>query len=168
VIGAKVVPVATAVSTATSMLAAKSRELRGEVEQALSERDEFSVHHLTVYADYAAAVDRLRALELELRGPDGALIPTESIEISDSEFLADLVRRELECEFDEGVPDDAYESESDNESEAGEENGRYGAEALFADEDLIAQMEPLETNPPAMPCALYQIRVHLLESTVMP
>lgn len=64
----------------------------------------------TVRADFRAAVDREQALELQLRGPNGAVIATESVGIADTHYLrsiAALTLQELESdELDtgDGVP----------------------------------------------------------------
>jgi len=44
-------------------------------------------HSLPEYADYQSACDEEAALALELRGPDGEVIPTEDIAVRDTEFL---------------------------------------------------------------------------------
>ncbi len=44
----------------------------------------------TARADLAAALDREQALELQLRGPDGAVIATENIGIIDTHYLLSL------------------------------------------------------------------------------
>ena len=41
----------------------------------------------TLQADIVAAVDREEALELELRGPDGCRIETETIHVTDTQYL---------------------------------------------------------------------------------
>jgi hypothetical protein len=48
------------------------------------------VEATTEYADLASACDREGAMELELRGPDGALIETEWIALQDTELLLSL------------------------------------------------------------------------------
>jgi hypothetical protein len=48
----------------------------------------------TARADLLAAVDQEEALELELRGENGSVIPTEDIGIIDTHYLLSLARRE--------------------------------------------------------------------------
>lgn len=48
----------------------------------------------TAHADVLAAVDRVEALEMELRGPDGCVIPTEDINVVDTHYLLSLSTRE--------------------------------------------------------------------------
>jgi hypothetical protein len=48
------------------------------------------------YADLASAEDHCDALELELHGPDGNVIPTEWIDLRDTEFLLSLGEDEIE------------------------------------------------------------------------
>lgn len=50
---------------------------------------------VTAMADIAAAVDRVRALELQLRGPDGAVIPTNDIIIHDTQLVLQLAEIDL-------------------------------------------------------------------------
>ena len=54
----------------------------------------------TTRADLLSAVDYEAALELQLRGPDGAVIGTESIDIVDTHHLLSLG----ECELRESAP----------------------------------------------------------------
>jgi hypothetical protein len=44
-------------------------------------------HRLPEYADFQAACDEEAALALELRGPDGNVIPTEDIAVRDTEWV---------------------------------------------------------------------------------
>ena len=49
---------------------------------------------VTLEADVLAAVDREEALELELRGPDGCKIETESVHVVDTHYLLALSRHD--------------------------------------------------------------------------
>lgn len=53
------------------------------------------VEATTEYADFASACDREGAIELELHGPDGALIETEWIALQDTELLLSLAAGDL-------------------------------------------------------------------------
>lgn len=65
----------------------------------------------TTEADVLSALDQRDALELELRGPDGAPIATEHIDIVDTHYLLELARSAPEPEE---VPD---EFDLDDESD---------------------------------------------------
>jgi hypothetical protein len=171
-------PIATALSSSESVLAAKSyaaresildvtgcasRNPEGHVTRdgicdpscrapaaAARQADspQSALYQSTEYADYAAAVDRLRALELELRDANGEVVPTKAIEITDSEFLTELVRRELELELDESVPDDAYELDSGDAlvAEFGAES--YAPEMAYSADGSAAEAEHPEAALP--------------------
>ena len=77
--------------------------------------DRPDLEHTTAYADAKSAEDQCAALELELRGPDGSLIPTESIAIQDTEFLLALPdESEAELEFER---DNSFDGNGLEESE---------------------------------------------------
>ncbi|MGQ0712310.1 MAG: hypothetical protein ACT4PJ_01120 [Gemmatimonadaceae bacterium] len=86
--GEKVMPVATGVSRAGVDLVKTLSGSRpgGHAREQLRQTSE--------YADLAAAEDRCDALALELRGPDGVVIPTEWIDLRDTEFLLSLAEME--------------------------------------------------------------------------
>ena len=65
----------------------------------------------TEYADVAEAQAHLDALELELRAPDGAVIPTSSINIRDTQAVIDWSERRARDggEADVGVEIDEYD-----------------------------------------------------------
>jgi len=175
IVGSRLMPVATAMSRATSLLAAKSRDSRDGIiaEDAvdffpgLDASCQGSVERSTEYADFAEAVDRLKELGLELRGPDGAVIPTQSIEICESEFLSDLVRRELEIDFDESVPDDVSWNELDADADeiddvdAAFELARFAADDLLVDERFVSRTSTAGDDELRMNVALYRINVRL-------
>lgn len=48
------------------------------------------------YADFMEACTHAESLELQLRGPDGKVIPTEDIGVQDTEFLLALARESEE------------------------------------------------------------------------
>ena len=63
---------------------------------------------MTEYADYISACDEEAALELELRGPDGKVIPTKDIAVRDTEFLIawseEAAKRDAERSEDSANP----------------------------------------------------------------
>jgi hypothetical protein len=79
--GEKIMPIATGVSKAgVEVVKSLSGSPPGSAARThLRESSE--------YADLAAAEDQYDALELELRGPDGSVIPTEWIDLRDTEYL---------------------------------------------------------------------------------
>lgn len=103
----------------------------------------------TARADVHAAVDHERALDLELRGPDGAVIPTESIAIIDTHHLLSLARQAPDAE---DVP-----GELDAEDAA-------EVEASLADWD--SDSEPADFEPPSseeVEFPRYQIQVRFID-----
>lgn len=124
--GEKVMPVATGVSKAGADLV---KSLSGAPPGSPARTH---LRETSEYADLAAAEDHYDALELELRGPDGSLIPTEWIDLRDTEFLLSLTDDDLEAarleldfsledEDDFGDPppdfDDAPDFELEDESD---------------------------------------------------
>jgi hypothetical protein len=105
----------------------------------------------TARADLRSAVDQAEALELELRGPNGAVIATEDIGIIDTHYLLELARS-----------DPREEQELDGEEEAAVEEM---LEALIEKEslDLDLSSEEQETEFPR-----YQIQVHLVDHRAVP
>lgn len=82
--GEKIMPIATGVSKAGVDLV---KSLSGSPPGSPART---RLRETSEYADLAAAEDHYDALELELRGPDGTLIPTEWIDLRDTEFLLSL------------------------------------------------------------------------------
>jgi hypothetical protein len=88
-VGLKVMPVATGVSPAGIALA-KMLRASSERSQASEPQRRLipeTLRQTSEWADFVAAQDRCDALALELRGPDGAVIPTEWIDLRDTESL---------------------------------------------------------------------------------
>ena len=105
----------------------------------------------TAEADVVAATDRQEALELELRGPNGIVIATESIGIIDTHYLLSLAERELSD--DEAV--DLLDAEEQAEIDA------TVAEWL----DDLGPEEPWR-QPEEFP--QYQIQVRLVDHDAVP
>lgn len=84
----------------------------------------------TARADLLAAVDQEEALELQLRGPGGALIATESIGIIDTHYLLSIPESDLGDE-------NADDADQEPEVEA-------ILEAWGADRDLVNLQPPSE------------------------
>ena len=79
--GETVMPIATGVSKAGAELV---KSLSGSPPGSPARTH---LRETSQYADLAAAEDHYDALELELRGPDGRVIPTEWIDLRDTEYL---------------------------------------------------------------------------------
>ena len=102
-LGEQLLPVVTGVSR---VLIEKNREERAQRQagvRATLDAD-YADRRSSAYADIMEATTHASSLELELRGPDGRVIPTESIGVQDTQFLLSLARDtaslELEDELD--------------------------------------------------------------------
>jgi len=95
--GDRLLPVASGVSPALTALSRAVRRRSDTEWEDLSgaERQE-RMRTLTEFADVAAAQAHCDALELELRRADGSVVPTEWIDVRDTEYL-----HELALEFEE-------------------------------------------------------------------
>src|SRR5919199_598978 len=87
----------------------------------------------TARADVLSAVDHEEALELELRGPGGAVVTTDDIAIIDTHHLLSLARSDLGDE-----EDNALNPEEEAEIEALAE---YWAEREAEDEEVLSEDE---------------------------
>jgi hypothetical protein len=105
----------------------------------------------TAQADVQAAVDQAAALELELHGPDGAVIATEDIGIIDTHYLLELAR---------SVPREDEELSPEEEAAVQEMLEEF-ADDEDVDLDLVSAEE--ETEFPR-----YQIQVHLVDHKSIP
>ena len=117
----------------------------------------------TEYADAAEAGAHERSLELELRAPDGSVIPTESIHIQDTHLLLELAR-DLEDDVDSILSHD-----EEAELAADIEHDAALCEECFADAgpdltDVSVREEPWQESP----WSRYQIMVRLLDDTSVP
>jgi hypothetical protein len=113
-------------------------------------------------ADLLAAADRLEPLDLELRGPDGEIVPTERIFVRDTERLLALAA--------EAEREDWDDAEVDVEFALGERlefdpTRPYDEGDLVAPEmDLYQELEDLE--PREFP--RWQIHVTLVDDSAIP
>ena len=121
------------------------------------------------YADFAAACDQRDALDLELRRPDGSIVPTEWIDIRDTEYLQSLV-------FDDDVDhasfaldtegDRALEDAIDADIALLEEWGLLGGDDDLDGTEDGAGTEKREPWEDAFP--RYQIQLELLNDGAIP
>lgn len=117
----------------------------------------FEESERTLFADLAALNDQYEALELELRGPNGTVIPTESISIADTEHLQRI-----------GM-------ERDREDEPPTENSTdvsLDPDILAALEDQLAEFDrehpPWLPQEPERPPVRFQISVTLTDEWAIP
>lgn len=106
----------------------------------------------TAVADVLAAVDQEEALELELRGPDGKRIETESIAIIDTEYLLSLNDPERDRELEDIELTPEQEAEVQEMVEAFRSNERFKGDE--PDEEMVFPR--------------YQIQVELVDWDAVP
>jgi len=132
-------------------------EMSGGSVESRRERRKADPTWVTAQADYDAAIDRREGLSLELRGPTGAVIPTEWIDIRDTEYLAAL-GEELAAELELEPLDPEIEAAVEHDLAVLEEEG------FFDDDEPWRGNEPRFDRPPAR----YQIHVALLDDMSVP
>ena len=139
--GEKAMPIATGVSQAGADLV---KSLSGAPP---GSRARTHLRETSEYADLAAAENQYDALELELHGPDGKVIPTEWIDLRDTEFLLSLTGDEaegsgLELDFSSegeddfgdpppGFGDDAPDFELENDFDCDHDDAPWRPELVF-------------------------------------
>jgi hypothetical protein len=116
------------------------------------------------YADMLAAMEHERGLSLELRGPDGTVIPTEDIFIQDSEYLLSLADHADENRSFEEMFDEPTDPEL-------EEAIAHDMELLFGPDGMIDDWQsgnwvPEDDEPADLP--RYQIHVRLINDADVP
>jgi hypothetical protein len=147
-LGERLLPVAAGTSAAVINLGKALRRSgkQGDLEKTLPE-----------YIDYVSAIDEAEAMVLELRGPDGQVIPTEWIGVRDVVFLISLAR---ESEAESELVDDATEAwDPDND-----EGGPFEDELDEDGWDTPAIPEPDTGHPEAK----FQLHVMLLDDAAIP
>lgn len=105
----------------------------------------------TARADVAAAVDLEAAFELQLRGPSGEVIATESIAVIDTHYLLSIARNYV-CDQDGFDGDEEAESDALLDSWSG-----------VADEVSLEAPSMEESEFPG-----YQIQVRLVDRDALP
>jgi hypothetical protein len=159
-LGEKLLPLATEVSRAVIELGKVSRELAADEERngsSLGDR----LRRTTEGADYAAAQVHEDSLELELRGPDGLVVPTEWIDIRDTHYLLALAQEA------EDVPGPLFDEEEDPELMAAIEHDEALLRFQF-DDELASELESDEPWQEEAPFPRYQIQVRLLDDASIP
>jgi hypothetical protein len=164
-VGLKLMAVATGVSPAGIDLAKMIRGSRKGFEKGKPSAGwlEETLQQTPEWADFAAAQGHCDALALELRGPDGSVIPTEWIDVRDTEFLLSLAR---EDEFDIGDCDAGFPRHTDD--------GRIDAleEVLGLadgdDEGWALELEDDSEWHAEEPFPRYQLQVMLRDDAAVP
>jgi hypothetical protein len=105
----------------------------------------------TAHADVLAAVDREEALELELRGPNGQRIETETIGVIDTHYLLSIPENDLT----------AYEGPTPEEKAEIDEM----VEAWFAENDQDVRLSAEREN---VEFPRYQLQVRLVDDRDVP
>jgi hypothetical protein len=160
--GEKLMPIITGVSRALLEL---SRTRDKWEDLPLTDRRDV-MRCTTEYGDTKAAEDQFETLELELRGPDGAVIPTSSIGIQDTELL--LQWGEVghgECDSTDAMAEQLSAEElSETERDAA------ALEEWFHElEDFDLDREPWEAGDwKERPVPRYQIHVELIDEWSIP
>jgi hypothetical protein len=165
-LGEKLLPVAGGTSAAA---VAFSKALRARPEPKSQE----DMERLPEYADWVSATDECEALALELRGPDGTVIPTDHICVRDLEFLLTLseesIERELEKEWCERSP----EIEEETLHTLGLDDWDASWDATEDEDDLFGDFddlpaEPWRAEPEEREWPRYQLQVELVDDSSIP
>jgi hypothetical protein len=164
-LGERLMPIACGVSPALHELSRLTRRLipNRHVTRRRTWDLETVLRSSTEYADVAAAGAQEEGLELELRGPNGAVIPTESIGIRDTEYV-------MSTDFSEDLS--LYDVEAGGMSDPDAD-----AEMMAEVEEFLAELEANEAwqgsseesgeEKPSI-WARYQIMVTLLDEADVP
>jgi len=172
--GATLMPIATGVSPATIEFGRASRASAADTTGA-ARCD--ALRRTTEYADVAAAHVHCESLELELRGPSGAVVPTEWIDVRDTEFLVALTR-------DDALSADDLAASLCDESWPYADDEELDPQAWLADGDDLEALEDFNAleelddfdadfdwepdDSSDRPFPRYQLQVMLLDDSAIP
>jgi hypothetical protein len=167
-LGEKLMPIVTGVSRALIDLARTSRtihEVSADGSPAGFSEGYEGMQHTTEYADAAAAQTHFEGLELELRAPDGGMVPTEWIDVRDTEFLQSLIDAG-ENEWPE--IESLFPDEAERKLLADIEHDAEILEEHFAaiEGDTPPVFDPDEDDERVFP--RYQIQVGLFDESAIP
>ena len=154
-VGSRLMPIATGVSPAGIELSRKITRTSGQLDDAARTTSE--------YADFAAAADHCEALTLELRAPDGSVIPTEWIDVRDLDFLTSLVVEE-DLEMDEGESEPPGDIEDELSDDWDEILSGFDGDANMFGPDL----ENEEQWQASRDFPRYQLQVMLRDDAAIP
>lgn len=147
--GEKVLPV---VATVLPALRAYAHTISPEDSGAALREAEKS----TLFADLAAAMQHVAALELTLHREDGSLIPTEHVGVKDMDQLLELARSgEFDSDFDEAEADEWTHP-------AAKLEGLDPSSAIFPDDEELRQWTPADDEETEFP--RYQVHVFFAEN----
>lgn len=114
----------------------------------------------TLFADLAAAMQHVSALELTLHRADGSLVATENVGVKDMDQLLELVRSgEFDSDFDEADADDYMTPSLEIEA-------LDASSASLFDVEELAPWTPDDDEETQFP--RYQVHVMLLEDDALP
>lgn len=161
--GERLLPVASGVSPAmTNLSRAVQRRCEKEWEELTGAERQERMRTLTEFADVAAAQSHCDALELELRRDDGSVVPTEWIDVRDTEYLHELAREfEEEDERREAI---FGEQPLDPELEAAVEHDLAVMEEMRGGDDPDLGID----DEPEMEWPRYQLQIMLLDDLDLP
>jgi len=115
-------------------------------------------------AELESAVKRRDALALELRRPDGSIVPTEDIDIRDTERFWNIEQDDDDLGFGDDDIDDAFNDETEDESEI--------ELAILHDLEIINEIRAARGFVPDEPWGhefpRYQILLRLLDDAAIP
>lgn len=159
-LGDRLLPIATGVSRAVVEATRPAMERRRNGEPLAQEASGGGED-----ADIAEAIVHAESLELELRGPDGRVIPTEWVDVRDTEFLLSLAREGEDFEDPLADPDPEIQAAVEHDlalldewAEAREPDG------FWRDYDEDGDQPWVEPKS----CPRYQIQVRLLDDAAVP
>ena len=168
--GERLMPTITSLSRTAIDLSRYSRQLHAEAGSATSAAEHAELlRRSTEYADCAAAENHCAALQLELRGPDGAIVPTVSIGIRDTEYLLSLADAEMEdFDFENGL-DVEWDPNGTGEGETERPDAVALDDPMDDLEDLDSDFAALSSEPWAEPAfPRFQIHVRLVDGESIP
>jgi hypothetical protein len=160
-VGDRLLPLATAPARALRALVKASRDGLHEAGASCSGEE---LPQTTEYADAAEAFAQAESLELGLRAPDGAVIPTESVRVQDTHYLLELAR-----EDEERFEREYFGDELDPRIAADIEHDAALIAEWFADEDLDLSDVSVGDEPwQVSQFPRYQIQIHLEDDRSVP
>jgi hypothetical protein len=165
-LGTRFMPTVCGVSPAMRELSEARQELKDAHDDQADGVSERALTQTTQYADMLAAIEHERGLSLELRGPDGRVIPTEDIFIQDNEYLLSLAEKADEAELYKNTWDETTDLELDEELQAAVE---HDLELLFpggVEDWESGDWVPDDEEPVDFP--RYQIHVRLINDADVP
>lgn len=114
----------------------------------------------TIFADLAAAMQHVEALELTLHREDGSLVPTESVGVKDMDQLIEMLHSgEFDSDLDEAEADDWTSASPELED-------LDDASEMFLDDEGLRAWTPEDDEETEFP--RYQVHVLLAKDHPLP